>query len=284
MPGISSMLPKGGNAVWGNKTWAPDDTDNDGFTFGNMVNFEASNFTIKRQNMTVEESEAFLINSSELWYQKHLLSSYSHGVAHTTKEIEENENDPRKWLNPLESRLPYAPNLKIYCFYGVGKPTERAYFYRDETTDESQRPSIAIDTTVTSDNSIIDHGVVMSEGDGTVNLLSLGYMGAKGWHMKRYNPAGIKVTVYEMPHEPDRFSPRGGPNTGDHVDILGRSSLNDLILRIAGGQGHLIENNFVSRIKEYADRVKIYEEEEDQGLLSQIKGIVGQMDGTSSSS
>lgn len=71
---------------------------------------------------------------------------------------------------------------------------------------------------------------------------------------------------------------------GDHVDILGRSSLNDLILRIAGGQGHLIENNFVSRIKEYADRVKIYEEEEDQGLLSQIKGIVGQMDGTSSSS
>ncbi|KAI5301829.1 hypothetical protein KEM56_001312 [Ascosphaera pollenicola] len=274
MPGISSMLPKGGNAVWGNGTWAPDDTDTRGFTFGNMVNFEASNFTIKRQNMTVEKSETFLVDNSELWYQKHILSSYSHGVAHTTREVEENENDPRKWLNPLESRLPYAPDLKIYCFYGVGKPTERAYFYRDETTEESQRPSIAIDTTVTSEDSIIDHGVVMSEGDGTVNLLSLGYMGAKGWHMKRYNPANIKVTVYEMPHEPDRFSPRGGPNTGDHVDILGRSSLNDLILRIAGGQGHLIEDNFVSRIKEYADRVKIYEEEEP-GLLTQVKEMIG---------
>ena len=44
--------------------------------------------------------------------------SYSHGVAHTAKEVEENEKDPRKWINPLETRLPLAPNLKIFCFYG----------------------------------------------------------------------------------------------------------------------------------------------------------------------
>lgn len=48
---------------------------------------------------------------------------------------------------------------------------------------------------------------------------------------------------------------------GDHVDILGRASLNDLLLRVAGGKGHEIEENFVSRIKEYADRVKIFDEE-----------------------
>jgi phospholipid:diacylglycerol acyltransferase len=47
---------------------------------------------------------------------------------------------------------------------------------------------------------------------------------------------------------------------GDHVDILGRASLNDLILRVAGGRGDEIEDTFVSRIKEYAERVKIYEE------------------------
>jgi phospholipid:diacylglycerol acyltransferase len=64
----------------------------------------------------------------------------------------------------------------------------------------------------TQDN--VDHGVVMGEGDGTVNLLSSGYMCTKGWKMKRYNPAGVKVTTFEMKHEPDRFSPRGGPNTG----------------------------------------------------------------------
>lgn len=49
---------------------------------------------------------------------------------------------------------------------------------------------------------------------------------------------------------------------GDHVDILGRSSLNDLILRVAGGKGNQIEDNYVSNIREYADRVKIYEEED----------------------
>jgi hypothetical protein len=31
--------------------------------------------------------------------------------------------------DPLNSPLPYAPNLKIFCLYGVGKSTERAYHY-----------------------------------------------------------------------------------------------------------------------------------------------------------
>lgn len=83
----------------------------------------------------------------------------------------------------------------------------------------------------------------------------------RGWKYHRYNPAGVKVKTYEMPHEPDRFSPRGGPNTGDHVDILGRQSLNDLVLRVAAGKGEEIEEMVVSRIGEYAKNVKIEEEE-----------------------
>jgi phospholipid:diacylglycerol acyltransferase len=138
---------------------------------------------------------------------------------------------------------------------GVGKPTERAYFYRNSTLSSL---NITIDTGLTQDN--IDHGVILGEGDGTVNLLSVGYMCNKGWNMHRYNPAGVKIKVYEMPHEPDRFSPRGGPNTGDHVDILGRQSLNDMILRVAGGKGDGIPENVVSDIKTYADRIKITEE------------------------
>ena len=108
----------------------------------------------------------------------------------------------------------------------------------------------------------MDHGIILSEGDGTVNLLSLGYMCNKGWKMKRYNPAGAKVVVREMAHEPDRFSPRGGPNTGDHVDILGRTSLNELILKIAAGQGDEIEDEVVSSIMDYANKVDIYDEGE----------------------
>lgn len=78
--------------------------------------------------------------------------------------------------------------------------------------DPTSKLNVSIDTGLTAGE--IDHGVILGEGDGTVPLLSSGYMCAKGWRMKRYNPAGARVVLYEMPHEPSRFNPRGGPNTG----------------------------------------------------------------------
>lgn len=113
MPGISSMLPMGGNAVWGNATWAPDDPEQN-LRYGQSLKFKQA----KARNLTVEESLEYLMNITEHWYQDHVRKSYSHGVAHTTAEVEQNEDDPRKWVNPLETRLPIAPNLKIFCFYG----------------------------------------------------------------------------------------------------------------------------------------------------------------------
>ena len=214
MPGISSMLPKGGEAVWGNATWSPDDRPGQNLTFGNLLNFQQSNSsTLSHSNMTSQESLVYLLEQSHPWYRDQLLGNYSHGVAHTAKEVESNENDPRTWMNPLEARLPLAPDMQVYCFYGVGKPTERGYFYQEDK-DADVNLNISIDTSVTTDGGVVDHGVIMGEGDGTVNLLSTGYMCAKGWRMKRYNPAGVPIKTYEMKHEPDRFSPRGGPNTG----------------------------------------------------------------------
>lgn len=37
----------------------------------------------------------------------------------------------------MEFQLPKAPDMKIYCFYGVGNPTERSYVYKhsNATTD-----------------------------------------------------------------------------------------------------------------------------------------------------
>ncbi|KAL2423258.1 Phospholipid:diacylglycerol acyltransferase [Exophiala dermatitidis] len=271
MPGISSMLPKGGEAVWGNSTWAPDDlpSSQQNSSFGVFISFRPENNSTKtpRKNLTMTESFEYLMNTTEPWYHRQIEGSYSHAVAHTKAEVEKNEDRPQTWLNPLEARLPIAPDMKIFCFYGIGKPTERAYFYKDNENPLQGNVNITIDTSINSPNKqlqdvgAVDHGVIMGEGDGTVNLLSTGYMCAKGWKkIKRYNPANIKITTYEMPHEPDRFNPRGGPNTGDHVDILGRSSLNDLILRVAGGRGDEIEENYKSRIWEISDRVQISEE------------------------
>ncbi|KAI8938973.1 hypothetical protein NX059_004818 [Plenodomus lindquistii] len=211
MPGLSSMLPLGGNAVWGDEDGAPDDLPGQNVTFGPFIRFRDSNSTLTKKNLTVDDSLPFLFQNTEPWFKKMITSSYSHGVAHTTADVERNQLLPAKWINPLETRLPLAPNLKIYCFYGIGKETERAYYYRSDD-DPLSGLNVTLDTVYTKDN--VDHGVVMGEGDGTVNLLSSGYMCAKGWNIKRYNPAGVKVTVYEMKHEPDALSPRGGPNTG----------------------------------------------------------------------
>jgi phospholipid:diacylglycerol acyltransferase len=261
MPGISSMLPIGGDRVWGNLTWAPDDQPEQKDSFGSLLNFRVGgNWTTPEKNLTVENSIDYLMNTTEDWYQDMVKGSFSRGVADTAAEVEANEDDPRKWINPLETRLPLAPSLKLYCFYGVGKPTERAYYYRPPDMPQLTKLNITIDTGLTVDE--VDHGVVMGEGDGTVNLLSTGYMCAKGWHLKRYNPAGVKITTYEMLHEPERFNPRGGPNTADHVDILGRQNLNELILRVAAGKGADITENFVSNIHDYASKVKIYEDGE----------------------
>jgi phospholipid:diacylglycerol acyltransferase len=285
MPGLSSMLPMGGNAVWGNATWAPDDVPGQNVSYGNFIRFRDHNSSLTSHNLTVEDAMPYLFRNAEPWYKKMVLSSFSHGVAHSVHQVEDNQLIPAKWLNPLETRLPLAPSLKIYCFYGIGKDTERAYYYR--TDDEPLSGlNVTLDTGFISPPDTaegpVDHGVVMGEGDGTVNLLSSGYMCAKGWKKKRYNPAGVKVTTFEMKHEPDRFNPRGGPNTGklpiylclvdvaeltcvdvaDHVDILGRSSLNDLILQVAGGRGELIEETIHSKIREYADRVQIYYDED----------------------
>jgi phospholipid:diacylglycerol acyltransferase len=119
MPGMSSMLPMGGNAVWGNSTWAPDDLPGQNVSFGTFLNFKPGNGSTEYRNLTVEESHKYLMDTTEDWYQDQVRGSYSYGVADTTAEVEANEKDPRKWVNPLETRLPLAPNLKIYCFYGT---------------------------------------------------------------------------------------------------------------------------------------------------------------------
>jgi phospholipid:diacylglycerol acyltransferase len=259
MPGLSAMLPIGGEAVWGDMDGAPDDLPGQNFTYGSFLNFrQEPNSTTTHRNLTISGAMDYLMNETEPWYQSMVKRSYSHGIAHTKAEVDENEKDPRKWVNPLETRLPLAPSLKIYCFYGVGKPTERAYYYRRRDPSEPTRLNVTMDTGLTVAD--VDHGVIMGEGDGTVNLLSTGYMCNRGWKMNRYNPAGAKVTVVEMLHEPDRFNPRGGPKTADHVDILGRQTLNELILKVAAGQGETIEDHVASSILEYAAKVRVYDD------------------------
>jgi len=88
MPGISSILPKGGEAIWGNLTWAPDDDPEIGDTYGSTLKYAPKNGTIVPMNMTVTDSLKFLLDTSDEWYRNQIAQNYSHGVALSRKEIE----------------------------------------------------------------------------------------------------------------------------------------------------------------------------------------------------
>ena len=60
------------------------------------------------------------------------------------------ETGAKKWpekefLNPLKDPLPDAPNMRIYCMYGVGAPAERSYHYQ-----HVEDPMVHVDTLITS--------------------------------------------------------------------------------------------------------------------------------------
>jgi phospholipid:diacylglycerol acyltransferase len=100
-----------------------------------------------------------------------------------------------------------------------------------------------------------------SDGDITINLLSAGYMHAKGWKGKtKYNPAGVKSIMREYKHvAPANFLEGRGTQSGNHVDIMGNYAMIEDILRIAAGQTaeQLGGDRFYSKLLEWVERVKI---------------------------
>jgi len=238
-------------------------------------------------NMTADDATSWILKRTPTSFQKMMATNFSVGIERNEKQLKKNNQDSTKWTNPLEIQLPYAPSLKMYCVYGHGKETERSYWYArgeyeydDTFADDpnarcadledpecsstrppldmplSRRSWIDFDYSDASARPRVLNGVSMGEGDGTVSLLSLGAMCAEGWKRKRYNPAGIKVVTVELPHNPTPTIPRGGANTSDHVDILGSTRLNDIIVKVATGAGEEIQDSFVSNIREYAKRIR----------------------------
>ncbi|XP_043719686.1 phospholipid:diacylglycerol acyltransferase 1-like [Telopea speciosissima] len=165
------------------------------------------------------------------------------GGAHFSYGIAEDLDDPKYkhykyWSNPLETKLPNAPEMEIYSMYGVGVPTERAYVYKSIPAAECYIP-FQIDTSADGENegSCLKGGVFSVDGDETVPVLSAGFMCAKGWRGKtRFNPSGIQTYVREYDHAPPANLLEGrGTQSGAHVDIMGNFALIEDIMRVAAG-------------------------------------------------
>jgi phospholipid:diacylglycerol acyltransferase len=239
---LLSLIPFGDERIWGNATYAPDLPDSAGVTIMmeapasaiEAVGYEQSTPTrplVHAGNLTLEQTMKFLFSESiggvDLQAK---LAEHSFGADPEGRLLHAHDLEPRHWANPLEARLPNAPSLRIYSLYGIGIPTERAYFYtptRGEESDvpvpvtktartspqeeetlkwgdyaEAMKPKVLIDKTVHREpgaaGTTVKSGVLTTDGDGTVPLISLGYMCVKGWKEKRFNPAGASLPRYTV--------------------------------------------------------------------------------------
>ncbi|CAO3642876.1 unnamed protein product [Cunninghamella blakesleeana] len=247
----------------------------------------------KHAHFTLDESLDLLLSTAPKEYANMLLQNYSTGIATSLKQLKKNNKDFTKWANPLESQLPTAPNMKIFCLYGVGLPTERSYHYTyadqlvssHNCNQEQDVKSCLIEAMSTADfpsaeddvnnssslpelpllyiDTSVNDGVQFSDGDGTVPLLSLGYMCSPsngGWtkHRDLYNPGHSPVVVKEYKHEQSGgFDVRGGSKSSDHVDILGNRLMTLDILKIISNKGDELTEQIYSNIEEVAKKVKL---------------------------
>lgn len=108
-------------------------------------------------NLTLNDATSFLLEKVPPSYQQMLASNFSvrallgiperrqltcprqFGFERDEEQLVKNNDDHSKWSNPLEVQLPKAPSMTIYCLYGVGKETERAYFYQQGAARPQRR-------------------------------------------------------------------------------------------------------------------------------------------------
>eukprot|EP00590_Aulacoseira_subarctica_P012224 CAMPEP_0172417628 /NCGR_PEP_ID=MMETSP1064-20121228/4168_1 /TAXON_ID=202472 /ORGANISM="Aulacoseira subarctica , Strain CCAP 1002/5" /LENGTH=651 /DNA_ID=CAMNT_0013156103 /DNA_START=35 /DNA_END=1990 /DNA_ORIENTATION=+ len=269
------MLPKGGSPIWGigadissSSDWpkdnpimtlVPDATESILLECGSSANDEAKQCDaaehlfekfLRSNSVSVEDGVEFLLQWGS-GYGQELASSQLHSFRSPLENFKTKKLTNKDWHNPSVMPLPDAPSTKIYCLYGVGRQTERGYVYKmNELGLEDKEtlafgsnvyvdPPIIMATNITDQQKSIKNGVLLSDGDGTVPLISQGYMCASGWvENPKLNPSRIKTITREYVHK-ESFQlddpGRGGPYSSEHVDILGNIDTTEDILKIATG-------------------------------------------------
>jgi phospholipid:diacylglycerol acyltransferase len=270
-----TMLPKGGDALWGpgadmchprldcdqlcpKATALPlismtDDT-HQGLSEGLMVNNE----TVAVLNCTLQTFLAQDGHSVEDTI--YFIQNYGAGLGPDTAAAKQHslygqeKPSSRTWHDPIRTPLPHAPKTQIFCLYGTGIETERAYYYQRNYAHQSMAnnksdntnvfvfddPPLVLNSSVVDDNQKVRYGIRYSDGDGTVPLISLGYICVDAWSRKssNLNPSKSKVYTREYLHQAEFTVDdplRKGAHSSDHVDILGNVEMTEDLLRVVTG-------------------------------------------------
>lgn len=326
-----SMLPKGGETIWGDLDWAPEEgydcrpkdkqqevrdernlstaaissQRERGMHTGRIISFGKdaaelpSSELVMKDYMTSSKNNDLTksnVSCGDVWTEYHEMAWESieavadhkvytaetvldllhfvaprlmqRGDTHFSYGIADNLDDPKYkhykyWSNPLETKLPNAPDIEIYSMYGVGIPTERSYVYKLSPSADTCLIPFRIDTSADGGQaeSCLKGGVYVTEGDETVPSLSAGFMCAKGWRGKtRFNPSGMSTYIREYLHAPPANILEGrGTQSGSHVDIMGNFALIEDIIRVAAGaNGEDIGGDQVySGILKWSEKIKL---------------------------
>lgn len=245
--GIASMLPKGGDLIWSGEfedQLSIKDNQNKTHSHRDFLRFKDNNGEYSNTTFSMAESLEFLLDQSPGSFQRRTAEHYSYGVSQSEDQLVANNNDHTKWSNPLEAALPNAPDLKVYCFYGYGNPTERSYIYEKDRDPLQSKINFTISRDPTSES------VFLTDGDGTLPLLTHA-MCHKWKTSQALNPGNAQVKIVELKHEPDRFDIRGGAQTAEHVDVLGSAKLNELILKVVSGRDELVEERIETGLEQW---------------------------------
>ena len=249
---VAGMLPRGGDRVWradagvrASETAAGRDD------FREMLQFTDG----ETAGMGVEEAIAAVLRDQArrggaLWLSAQYGKTYSHGIAATPKEMQRVRARPTSWGNMLESQLPFAPKMRVYCAYGVNRATERAYHFLDRGDGRKM-------INVSLSDGAVSGGIAYGDGDGSVPLISLGSACAFFWKKRTWNPSGMSTTLREVVDDPSSVQDvfRGGPHSGEHVDIMGNHQIIEDIVRVSAGDFRLPEK-VGSRIRDIAARLE----------------------------
>lgn len=284
-----SMLPKGGDRLWGSgadmcdvrtlddpfclpdhpspllvvKTQSDDDSlegASDSKDDGNNHVAGASNSSVCLANRTEDVFVSKPSHTAEEAIQ-HLQefgagysSNHSASRLYSFRSSDRERPSFRTWHDPTRTPLPHAPNMRLYCFYGTGIDTERAYYYQRNVVDDAVNntsntnitpsgfsplsdPSMIIDPSVDDATRNVRRGIRYVDGDGSVPLLSLGYLCADLWRRPSsgLNPSNLPITTREYPHQTEFTVDdpmRSGPRSSDHVDLLGNTDVMRDFLKI----------------------------------------------------